>query len=92
MCNNPNLDLININAYIYNLVKISQFVLKILSGYKILALIKGHNSDTNMRKMTCNDFKLDLINLNAYIKLSENRSICSKDIERKQNSGVNQGS
>ena len=71
MCNNPNLDLININAYIFNLVKISQFVLKILSGYKILALIKGHNSDTNMRKMTCNDFKLDLINLNAYIKLSE---------------------
>ena len=28
----------------------------------------------------------------VYIKLSENRSICSKDIKRKQNSGVNQGS
>ena len=42
--------------------------------------------------MTCNNPKLDLINMNAYIKLSENQSICSKDIEGKQNSGVNQGS
>ena len=41
--------------------------------------------------MMCNNPKLDLINMNAYIKFSENRSICSKDIERKQNSGVNQG-
>ena len=40
--------------------------------------------------MMCNNPKLDLINMNAYIKFSENRSICSKDIERKQNSGVNQ--
>ena len=92
MCNNPNLDLININAYIYNLVKISQYVLKILSGYNFFAKIKGHNSGTNVRKITCNNPKLDLINMNAYIKFSgnrSNRSICSKDIERKQNSGVN---
>ena len=41
--------------------------------------------------MTCNNPKLDLINMNAYIKFSENLSICSKDIERKRNSGVNQG-
>ena len=40
----------------------------------------------------CNNPNLDLINMNADIKLGENRSICSKDIERKQNSGVNQGS
>ena len=37
MCNNPDLDLINTNAYIQNLLKICQFVIKILSGYKILA-------------------------------------------------------
>ena len=73
-------------------MKISQFVLKILSGYKFLAKIKGHNSGTNVRKMTCNNPKLDLINMNAYIKFSGNQSICSKDIEGKQNSGVNQGS
>ena len=92
MCNNPNLDLININAYILNLIKISQFVLKILSGYKFLAKIKGHISGTNVRKMTSNNPKLDLINMNAYIKFSGNRSICYKDIERKQNFGINQGS
>ena len=40
--------------------------------------------------MTCNNPKLYLINMNAYIKFSENQSIISKDIERKQNSGVNQ--
>ena len=40
----------------------------------------------------CNNPNLDLINMNAYIKFSENRSIYSKDIERKQNSGINQGS
>ena len=39
----------------------------------------------------CNNPKLDLINMNTYIKSSENLSICSKDIERKRNSGVNQG-
>ena len=33
----------------------------------------------------------DLVNMNAYIKFGENLSICSKDIERKQNSVVNQG-
>ena len=35
MCNNPKLDPANINAYI-NLVKIYQFVLKILSGNEIM--------------------------------------------------------
>ena len=39
----------------------------------------------------CNNPKLDLVNMNAYVKLSENLSICSQDIKRKQNSGVNQG-
>ena len=73
------------------LVKICQFVLKILSGYKILASIKDHNSGTNVLKIMCNNPKLDLINMNAYIKFSENQSICSKDIEWKRNSGANQG-
>ena len=72
-------------------MKISQFVLKILSGNEILVQIKGHNSGSNVQKMTCNNPKLDLINMNAYIKLSENLSICSKDIEQKRNSGVNLG-
>ena len=51
---------------------------------------QGHNSGTNVRKMTCSNPKLDLINMNAYINFSENRSIRSKDIKWKQNFGVNQ--
>ena len=30
-----------------------------------------------MRKKTCNGPKLDLVNMNAYIKFGENLSICS---------------
>ena len=41
--------------------------------------------------MTCNNPKPDLVNLNAYIKFSEMMSICSQDIKRKRNVGVNQG-
>ena len=41
--------------------------------------------------MTCNNPKLDLVNMNAYIKFGENMSVSSKDIERKQNFGVNHG-
>ena len=63
MCNNDKLDLVNINAYI-NLVKFCQFVFKILSGNDILAKIKGHYSGTNVRKMTRNNPKLDLVNIN----------------------------
>ena len=53
--------------------------------------MKGHYSGTNMRKRMCNDPKLDLVNMNAYIKFGENLSICSQDIVRKQNSDVYQG-
>ena len=35
--------------------------------------------------------KLDLVNINAYIKFGEILSICSQDIEQKQNSDVNEG-
>ena len=48
-CINLKLDLVNMHAYI-NLVKISPFILEILSGNEILMLIKGHNSGTNVRK------------------------------------------
>ena len=38
-----------------------------------------------------NTTKLDLVNINAYIKFSENMSSCSQDILRKRNFGINQG-
>ena len=41
--------------------------------------------------MTCNKCKLDLANMNAYIKFGEILSIRSQDIERKQNFCVIKG-
>ena len=40
--------------------------------------------------MTGNNPNLDLLNMNAYIKLGEILTTCSQDIERKQNSDINQ--
>ena len=41
--------------------------------------------------MTANNPKLDLVNMNAYIKFGEILSICFQGIEWKRDSGVNQG-
>ena len=41
--------------------------------------------------MTGNNHNIDLVNMNAFIKFGEILSICSQDIEQKQNSDVNQG-
>ena len=41
--------------------------------------------------MSCDNPNVDLVNINAYIKFGEILSICSQDIERKQNFGVKQG-
>ena len=41
--------------------------------------------------MKCNNPKLDLVNINAYIKLGEKMSNSSQDIEQKRNLGVNKG-
>ena len=76
---------------IQNLVRFCQFVLKILSGNKILTSIKGRNSVKILRKMTGNNHKLDLVNVNVHKKFGRILSICSQDIERKRNSDFNQG-
>ena len=62
-----------------------------IEGKQNFAKIKDHNSCTNFGKMTFNNSKLDLVNMNAYIKFGEIMSICSHDIERKRKLGVNQG-
>ena len=72
-------------------MKICQVVPKLLSGNKISGYIKGHNSSTNLRKMTCNNPKLDLAKINAYIKFGEILPIGSQDIERKRNFCINKG-
>ena len=77
--------------HIQNLVKFNPFVLKILSRNKILISIKECNSVTNLRKMMQNNPNIDLVNINAYTKFGKIQSICSQDIEQKQNSDINQG-
>ena len=76
---------------IQNLVRFCQFVLKILSGNEILLSIKGHNSVKILRKMTGNNPKLDLVNVDVHTKFGQILSIRSQDIERKRNSDINQG-
>ena len=58
---------------------------KILSGNKILRIIKSHNSVVNLQKLMCNNTNLDLVNINAYAKLYQIPSTCSLDIEQKPN-------
>ena len=41
--------------------------LRILSGKVILTPIKGHNSLTNLLKMTANNPNVDLVSINSYI-------------------------
>ena len=73
------------------LVRFCQFVFEILSGNEILTSIKGRNSIKILRKMTGNNPKLDLVNVNVHTKFGQILSICSQDIERKRNSDVNIG-
>ena len=69
-----------------------QLSLKILSGNEIPTSVKGHNSDTNVRKMMCNDSNQDLVNINVYTKFGKILSLCLQDIERKSNyDGWNEG-
>ena len=76
---------------IQNLVRFCLFILKILSENKILTLIKGRNSIKILQKMTGYNPKLDVVNVDVYTKFGQILSIRSQDIERKQNSDVNQG-
>ena len=76
---------------IHNLVRFCQFVLKILRGNEILTSIKGHNSVKILRKMTSDNPKLDLVNVDVHTKFDRILSMRSQDIERIQNSDVNQG-
>ena len=79
--NNPKLDLVNdVMMCIQNLVGFCQFVLKILSGNKILKSIKGRNSVKILRKITGNNPKLDLVNDDVHTKFGRILSIRSQDI------------
>ena len=62
-----------------------------MSGNEILTSIKGHYSVKNLRKMTGNNPNEDLVNVDVHTKFGQILSIHSQDIQRKQNSDVNQG-
>ena len=68
-----------------NLVRFCQFALKILSGNGILTSIKRRNSVKILQKMKGNNPKLDLVNVDVHTKFGQSLSICSQDIEWKQN-------
>ena len=70
---------------IQNLVGFCQFVLKILSGNEILTSIKGRYSVKILRKMTGNNPKLGLVDVDVHTKFGQILSIRSQDIERKRN-------
>ena len=72
-------------------MKFCQFVLKILSRTKFWRKSSAITLGKNLQKMTCTDPKIDVVNINAYLKFGEILSICSQDIERKQTFGLNQG-
>ena len=76
---------------IQNLVRFCPSVLEILSGNEIRTSIKGLNSVKILRKMTGNNPKVDLVNVDVHTKFGRILSIRSQDIERKRNSDVNQG-
>ena len=76
---------------IQNLVRFCPSVLEILRGNEIRTSIKGLNSVKILRKMTGNNPKVDVVNVDVHTKFDQTLSICSRDIERKQNSDINQG-
>ena len=53
--------------------------------------IKDRNYVKILRKITGDNPKLDHVNVDVHTKFGQILSICSRDIERKQNSDVNQG-
>ena len=83
-CNNPNLDLVNINAYIIFGENLSSCIQGI-ERKRTSVVNLGHNSGTALRKKACNKPNLDLVNMNAYIKFGEHLSSSSQDIGRKRN-------
>ena len=79
--------------HLQNLIKFYLFVHQILSGNKILTIIKDHNCVVYMylQKLKRNNPNLDLVNINAFAKFGLFQSIRSGDIERKENADNNQG-
>ena len=79
--------------HLQNLIEFYLFVHQILSGNKILTIIKDHKCVAYMylQKLIRNNPNLDLVNINAFAKFGLFQSIRSGYIERKENADNNQG-
>ena len=75
--------MLSVSIHMPNLVKIHYFILKILSGNKILISLKGRYSVTNYQKWMLDNLKLDVVNTNASAKFGHNPYIYTQEIERK---------
>ena len=80
--NIPKLDLVNVDVYTKFGQTLSIRSQDILSGNKILMSIKGRNSIQILQKMTGNNPKLDVVNVDVNTKFGQILSIRSQDIER----------
>ena len=81
----------SISMHIQNLDKFDKRVLKILSENKIWRKSRTITLVQMCEKFRCNNPKLDLVYMDTYIKFGKILSMCSPDIERKRNFGINQG-
>ena len=65
------IQILSVLMCIQNLVRFCEFILKILSGNKILMSIKAPNSGKILQKMTGNNTKLDLVNVDVHSKFGK---------------------
>ena len=77
--NNPNPDLVNINAHT-KFGEVLSICFKDIERKGNLTYIKGNNSatNTNLQKMTGNNPNLDLVNISIYISISIHRDIVNQ--------------
>ena len=75
--NNPDLDLVNMNAYI-KFGEILSIYSQDIERKQNSEINQSHNSVTYLRKMTGNNPNLDIVNMNAYIKFGKTLSIYSR--------------
>ena len=88
MCNNPSLDPVNIiSRHIQNLMTNLSIYYQDIERNGNLEINQGPLLWYEFAKMRCNNPNLDLVNINGYTKFGENLSICSQNIEWKQNFG-----
>ena len=89
MCNNPKLDIVNMNAYI-KFGEILSICSQDIERERNYGENQGPKLPYTSAIMTCSNPKLHLVNINAYKKIGEIMSICSQDIEQKRNVGLNE--